>query len=780
MPINHNIDFEITTDGIFSSGAGYNYSNPNKGLDYTYGSNRQIITINDLQLSYANYPFVPDIPTWTASSGGTIPAAIYYVGIRYIAFGGNGEIVAKSEIVEYSGSVANNSRITISSPSNPGYPFTHYQVFMRNSTDNLFYLQLQNYAGVNTGTAIGVNLILNTFNKTYSSIAVSLLPDKGNIFFLSAGRNFIPNDIGNFINIENNHIGYRSTNASNVLTNIVTEIARTTLDPYAFWFEISSNKLIKKISLVLSKVGNPTGDFFIELRPDNNGVPSGNVLEYNGIGAGQITSNPTWYDFDFNSNLSSGKYWFVFYLLDGDISNANYIKVGRFNSTGFIDYSLNHLYYFNSNNSTWNNSGIVEPLAFDIIWQSEQLWGEGLTSNFINNDGNLRFEILNVYNNKALICSDVYISEINATNGIAKLGGSSNDIVSVIESINLLGYSSTLYIKNGTHIINKSLILNKSSLSGYQITKNDYGNQPVLIANSTVNSANFSSGLINITGDNISISNCTIDGNYYVDRIINSTDKSLYISFCDIKNSNQHGIYLGAGTFKNIWIESSSITNVNGSLTNSAAIYMLSNNLVDINNCLIKNIIGSGINSISCSLNIKFTIIHGISGNLSTHGHGIFVERCRDARFNFNTFNNCSKSGIYFLNSGSVAVSNSIFSNGGDHGILLQSVNPLSFGLYNINNNAFYNLGGNYFESNPNYLFQLNPIILDSNPYVSTNENSLNLTPNSFSISGQRLIGRAVPSKFFGITSEQILDIGAVQSFGNEPTSRRAPVIYLY
>lgn len=780
MPINHHIDFEITTNGTFNAGAGYNYSNSNKGLDYTYGINKQTININNLQLSYASGPFVPGIPSWSVSSGGSIPSATYYIGIRYIAFGGNGEIIAKSEIVEYSDSIPANSQITINSPSAPGYPFTHYQVFMRNSTDTLFYLQLQNYAGQNTGTFIGTNLILSSFSKTFSSIQVSSLPEKGNLRFLSANRNFVSNDIGNFINIENNHLGYRSVNASNVLANVVTEVGRTTLDPYAFWFELTSTKLVKKISLVLSKAGSPTGDFFVEIRTNNNNVPSGNVLEFNGIGASQITNNPTWYDFNFNTNLAAGKYWIIFYLLEGNVSNTDYIKVGRINSTGFTDYSQNHLYYFNSNNYTWNNSGIVQPIAFDVIWGSEQLWGQGLVSDFVSNKGNLRLEILNVHNNKALVCSDFYISEINASNGFGILGGSSNDIVSIIETANIFGYSSKLHIKNGTHILNKTLTLSKASIHGYQINRYDYGLQPTIIANNTVNSSNFTSGLINIVADSVEIINCDLDGNNFTNSVINSTDKSFYLSHCEIKNSNQYGIYLGPGTFKNIWIENSSIYNISGNILSASAIYILSNNLVSINNCFIRNIVGSGINAVSCSLSMKFTIVHNISGNLSTYGHGIFIENCRDARLNFNTFNNCSNSGIYLLNSGLVIITNSIFSNNADHGILIDSVNPLSFKLCNINNNAFYNLGGNTFESDPTYLIQINPIILNSNPYVSINENTLDLTPNSSSISGQALIGKAIPKEFYGIASEQILDIGAVQSFGNQPSSRRAPVIYLY
>lgn len=780
MPINHHIDFEITTNGTFNAGAGYNYSNSNKGLDYTYGINKQTFNLNNLQLTYASGPFVPGIPSWSVSSGGSIPANTYYIGVRYIAFGGSGEIVAKSEIVEYSDFIPANSEATINSPADPGYPFTHYQVFMRNSSDTLFYLQLQNYAGQNIGTFIGVNMVLSSFNKTFSSIAVSALPEKGNVRFLSSNRNFISNDIANFINIENNHIGYRSANATNVLGNVATEVGRTTLDPYAFWFELTSTKLIKKISLVLSKIGNPTGDFFVEVRTNNNNVPSGNVLEFNGIGVSQITNNPTWYDFNFNTNLAAGKYWIVFYILEGNISNTDYVKVGRYNSTGFTDYSQNHLYYFNSNNFTWNNSGIVQPIAFDVIWGSEQLWGQGLLSDFVSNKANLRLEILNIHNNKALVCSDYYISEINATNGFGILGGSSNDIISVVETANIFGYNSTLHIKNGTHILNKTLVLNKISLEGYHINRYDYGQQPILIANNTVSASNFSSGLLSITSDGVEIINCDLDGNSFVNSIISATDKSFYLSHSEIKNSNQYGIFLGVGTFKNIWIENSSILNITGNVLSASAIYIQSNNLVSVNNCFIKNIEGAGINANLCSLSVKFTIFHDISGNLSTHGHGIFIENCRDARFNFNTLNSCTKSGIYLLNSGSVVITNSIFSNGGDHGILLDSVNPLSFKLYNINNNAFYNLGGNNFESDPTYLIQNNPLILNSNPFVSINENSLDLTPNSSSISGQALIGKAVPKEFFGIASEQILDIGAVQSFGNQPSTRRAPVIYLY
>jgi len=72
MAINHNIHWEIRNTGAEKSGAGFNSSNQNAGLNYSYGANYQLITIDDLELDHADL-FKPGIPSWSLSNGGTFP-----------------------------------------------------------------------------------------------------------------------------------------------------------------------------------------------------------------------------------------------------------------------------------------------------------------------------------------------------------------------------------------------------------------------------------------------------------------------------------------------------------------------------------------------------------------------------------------------------------------------------------------------------------------------------------------------------------------------------------
>jgi hypothetical protein len=130
--------------------------------------------------------------------------------------------------------------------------------------------------------------------------------------------------------------------------------------------------------------------------------------------------------------------------------------------------------------------------------------------------------------------------------------------------------------------------------------------------------------------------------------------------------------------------------------------------------------------------------------------------------------------------SSNAVIYNSLFTNGGDHGILIDMDMPLSFKLNRIYNNAFYNNAGNQVEVNPPYLSDISSISLSGNPYVHVGLDYVDFTPDTISGNGTPLVGNAYPSLFGGTNSSQKLDIGAVQTYGNQPSPRRNPIISLF
>jgi len=229
-----------------------------------------------------------------------------------VALGVSGEIKAKSELVEYADFIPNGKTIVINSPADPGYPFDHYQVFVRELAGSSTYAQLQNYGGGEVASSIGTNLSLNSFSTSYTSILVSNLPDKGNVYQLaSTGRPFVADDIGNFIYIENNNIGFRSKAASLVDVSNYVEIGKSNNYLFAAWFDLSETKTVKQISAALWAVGSPSGDLFLELRTNNSGAPSDTILASGGINANTLGSSPEWLDVSVNSTSAPGRYWIV-------------------------------------------------------------------------------------------------------------------------------------------------------------------------------------------------------------------------------------------------------------------------------------------------------------------------------------------------------------------------------------------------------------------------------------------------------------------------------------
>jgi hypothetical protein len=339
------------------------------------------------------------------------------------------------------------------------------------------------------------------------------------------------------------------------------------------------------------------------------------------------------------------------------------------------------------------------------------------------------------------------------------------------------------HVQSGTYVLSTPLELYDLSLSGYEVFHYDLGQKPILLVDNTVDPVQFSMsglGALSIREHDLQVLNIEIDGNDFAEKLISTTNKSFLISHCWLHNSLDSGIVLGSGNQEAVWIENSRISNIVGPNPTSAGFYADANNHVVISGCVFDNIVGSGIYGYQLSLRVDHTIIHNISGPLTNNGIGIIAEDCTDFRVNFATVNQTSKAGIKVYPRGRFIISNSLFTNGGDHGILADGDFPLSFTLAKVIRNAYYNNAGNTFEPNPPYLYQTDEIILNSSPYVHLGNDYVDFTLNTTTGSGSLLIGVAYPSNFLGTASSQKLDIGAVQTYGNQPTPRRHPTITFF
>lgn len=784
MAINHNIEWDIRNSGFPKAGAGFNKSNQNLGQNYSYGPDYKIIQIQDLTLNQADN-YKPGIPSWTLSDGGTFPAGTYYVGIRYVALGGDGEIVAKSELVEFADYVPPGKTLVINSPASIGYPFDHYQVFIRELSGSNTYAQLQNYGGGEVASSIGVNLQLSSFSTLFESFPVSTLPNKGNIYELSsATRNFIANDIGNFIYIENNNFGFRSESASEVSNTTVTELGKTSSELLAAWFDVDETTNVNQISVVMWAVGSPSGDLILELRSNNSGVPSGTILDSGGINASTLSSSPQWVDVAVNSNLSPGRYWIVINF-NGGPDSSNYLKVGRKISTGFQNLNQNHLFQYNSGTMTWSNVDNGIAVAIGVISNTNFTWGNGDYSEFIKNKGSLRLEILNVKSNKALICSSFYVSNLNSSGGVGYLGGATNQISELNEHCTIFGYHSLAHIKSDNYVINEPLVLTEMSISGYENLINDLKNKPVFIVNDNLNPLLYDYdtglGVLHIAGNGLQIINIEIDANNFAEKILTATNKSMFIWNCWFHNSAHSGLVFGNGDSQIIWIESTRISDFSTAYQNSACIHAESANHLSINNCYFDNIAGCGIFANELSLKVEFCIFHDLFGPFTNNGHAIIGEKCTDVKLAFLTINGCSKDGVILRQTSNLIICNSLFTNNGSNAISLNLDTPLGFKLNKIFNNAYYNNSGNQLEVNfLSIISQMNSITLTQSPYTYIGNDYVDFTLNAVTGSGELLIGRAYPQVFPGLISKHRLDIGAVQTYGNQPVPRRNPTIYLY
>ena len=772
MPINYDIDWEVRPTGNKLTGSGFNTTNPNAGLNYSYNSTYQTFNYNDLTWDINDAPNEQVITT--SADAGNFSAGSYYVGVRYVGLGGSSQVLATSQITETLVTTNLNDRIDINNLFiTESHPFTHIQLTIRESSgSNAYFVEDTG----NTVFALDSNYFINEYSASGTGISV---PYIGNIYKLSStNRPFSSDDIGNFILIENNHVGFRSLAGTGMSTTPVTELARTTVDPLAAWFDITdSTKNVKRISMVMWSVGSPTGDLFFELRSDNGGVPSNIVLSFGGIAASSLTSTPQWVDINVNVFCTIGRYWIVTYL-DGVSDNSNYIRIGR--KSGEFGINNQHLYSYNSGTSSWTSVNDGVAVAIDASWNSEDWWTEANLTQNVANEGNLRFEILNINaSDEALIFNpNETVTSLGSSGGIGILGGADNSIYRLVETADHQDLAGTINIKGGTYTIDTPLLLTNVSLRGYDTSHNDYINTRALLQVDTdSDSAQYeigSFGMINITADNCTLSSLEIDGQNFAEKLIQIGDSHVFITDCYLHDALNNAIIVDADPTRTIMVDNSYFENISDETTNPAAILCNSANNIDIMHSFFDSITGTAIYSNSVSFSAQFCVFNNINGSGGQKGRAIYINSTENAHIHYCTFNNTSDKGININGDGHFFITNSIFTNIGDYAIFIDPIYPSAFGLMRIDGNGFYNNLGNVLN-NQTFSSGLRPFAFNSDPYTDAANKDFRLNSNFGG--GYGLIGAAYPQNFTHTTLPQKLDIGAVQTYGNTPVPRRNPTI---
>ena len=772
MPINYDIDWEVRPTGNKLTGSGFNTTNPDAGINYSYNSTYQTFNYNDLTWDINDAPNEQVITT--SAGAGNFSAGSYYVGIRYVGLGASNQVLATSQITETLVTTNLNDRIDINNLFiTESHPFTHIQLTIRESTgSNAYFVEDTG----NTVFALDSNYFINQYSASGTGISV---PDIGNVYKLSSNdRPFESNDIGNFILIENNHVGFRSLAGTGMSTTPVTELARTTIDPLAAWFDITdSTKNVKRISMVMWSVGSPSGDLILELRPDNGGVPSNIVLSFGGVAASSLTSTPQWIDINVNVFCTTGRYWIVTYL-DGVSDNSNYIRIGR--KSGAFGINNQHLFSYNSGTSTWTsvNDGIA--VAIDASWSGSDWWTDGNLTTHIENNGNLRFEILNINaSNEALVFNpNVFVAELGSFNGVGVLGGADNSIYRVNETAIRQNLSGTINIKGGTYSISNPLTLSNISLRGYDTNHNDYLNTRALLQVDTGSDSTQyevgSSGMINISADHCTLSSLEIDGQNFAEKLIQIGSSHVFITDCYFHDALNNAIIIDADPIRTIMVDNSYFENISDTTSTPAAILCNSANNIDLMHCFFDSITGTAIYSNGVSFSAQFCVFNNMNGLGAQKGKAIYINSTENAHIHYCTFNDTSSSGVYITGDGHFFITNSIFTNIGDYAIIIDPAYPAAFGLERIDGNGFYNNLGNVVNNNT-FSSGLRPFIFSSDPYTDVVNKDFRLNSNFGG--GYSLIGAAYPQKFTHTTLPQKLDLGAVQTYGNTPVPRRNPTI---
>jgi hypothetical protein len=247
MPINYDIDWEVRPTGNKLTGSGFNTTNPNAGVNYSYNSTYQTFNYNDLTWNINDAPNEQVITT--SAGAGNFSAGSYYVGVRYVGLGASNQVLATSQITETLVSTNLNDRIDINNLFiTESHPFTHIQLTIRESSgSNAYFVEDTG----NTVFALDSNYFINEYSVSGTGISV---PYIGNIYKLSSNdRAFESNDIGNFILIISLSV-YFLLKFENFICSIVNNFKLLKLSSILSY--ISSKQFINFFPNINPKSGN--------------------------------------------------------------------------------------------------------------------------------------------------------------------------------------------------------------------------------------------------------------------------------------------------------------------------------------------------------------------------------------------------------------------------------------------------------------------------------------------------------------------------------------------
>lgn len=130
-------------------------------------------------------------------------------------------------------------------------------------------------------------------------------------------------------------------------------------------FTATSTGPVPKVSVLISKVGNPSGDIILHLTTDNAGVPTRTDIANVTIKNSQIALSNGWIDLAFSSppNVTNGtKYWIV--LDYGSNSTTNYWNWRKDDTNAYANNTGKFADNWSSSTAVWKNTN--GDLAFKV------------------------------------------------------------------------------------------------------------------------------------------------------------------------------------------------------------------------------------------------------------------------------------------------------------------------------------------------------------------------------------------------------------------------------
>jgi hypothetical protein len=185
----------------------------------------------------------------------------------------------------------------------------------------------------------------------------------------------------------------------------------------AYWygqtFQYSEKFNLTKVSLYITKVGSPSGDFIVSIRQTSGGKPTGSDLVSVSITASSVSTSYTWYNFTMNIVLNATTtYAIVARCPSGDASNkinwyrtttdvyagGSYVSSTDGGSSWTItsSYDFTFKVYGFTTTKTLTSSATITTVNYvkvnDASWTSYTYSGNTLTVNGLNKLGTYNIE----------------------------------------------------------------------------------------------------------------------------------------------------------------------------------------------------------------------------------------------------------------------------------------------------------------------------------------------------------------------------------------------------